>query len=187
MIEEVQRAGEHINAGRVILYPTDTIWGIGCDATDPVAVQKIYEIKNRSDHKSMLVLMESFSMLYEYLEEIPPGTQEIIRSLVKPTTIIYPKAKNLAINLPGEDGSIGIRITSDSFCQKLIQTTGKPIVSTSANVSGSAAPASYKEIDQYIRKKVDYIVEWRQDAADSVSASSIVRLDEDGHITLLRP
>lgn len=187
MVNEVEMAGKYINTGRVILYPTDTIWGIGCDATDPVAVQKIYEIKKRSDRKSMLVLMSSFSMLSEYLERVPLKAEEILRTMVKPTTVIYPGAKNLAENLLGENGSIGIRITSDKFCQKLIQFTGKPIVSTSANVSGSPAPPSYNEIDIAIRENVDLVVDWRRDEVVSGSASSIIRLDENGNFTILRP
>jgi len=187
MLKEVERAGEYIKSGRVILYPTDTIWGIGCDATDPQAVQKIYEIKKRSDRKSMLVLMADFSMLSEYLERIPLKAGETIRTFVKPTTVIYPGAKNLAKNLPGEDGSIGIRITSDKFCQKLIRYTGKPIVSTSANISGFPAPASFKEIDTGICENVDYVVDWRRDEVVPRSASSIIRFDDNGNFTVLRP
>ncbi len=187
MVKEIARAGEYIKSGRVILYPTDTIWGIGCDATDPNAVQKIYEIKKRSDRKSMLVLMAGFSMLTEYLEKIPLNAGETIRALVKPTTVIYPGAKNLAKNLLGEDGSIGIRITSDKFCQELIRFTGKPIVSTSANVSGSPAPSSFNEIDTEICEKVDHVVDWRRDEVVPGSASTIIRLDDNGNFTVLRP
>ena len=187
MFKEVERAGEYIKTGRVILYPTDTIWGIGCDATDPIAVRRIYEIKQRSDRKSMLVIMSGFSMLTEYLERVPPGAREILRTLEKPTTVIYPRGNNLAENLLGEDGSIGIRITSDLFCQRLISFTGKPIVSTSANVSGSPSPGSFNEIEESICEKVDYVVDWRRDETVATSASSVIRLDEDGKITLLRP
>ena len=136
MIDEVRKAGITILEGGIILYPTDTIWGIGCDATNPDAVQKVYQLKQRSDHKSMLVLMNGISMLSRYLDRIPESAKEIIASAVKPTTIIYPGAKNFAPNLLAEDGSIGIRITSDPFCQQLIELTDKPIVSTSANISG---------------------------------------------------
>ena len=116
MVKELRIAADHLNRGHVILYPTDTIWGIGCDATNPEAVQKIYEIKERSDSKSMLVLMSEPEMLVRYLKWVPEKALEIIRSSTKPTTIIYPGAVHLASNLVAEDGSIGIRITSDPFC-----------------------------------------------------------------------
>ncbi len=187
IVNEAHKAGEFISSGRIILYPTDTIWGIGCDATNPDAVQKIYEIKHRSDRKTMLVLMDGPIMLSRYLDVVPEAALEIIESAVKPTTIIYHGARNLAQNLVAEDGSIGIRITSDPFCRFLLQETGKPIVSTSANMSGEPAAASFREITAHIRKQVDYIVDWQQDEIIASSPSTILKLDEHGKITVIRP
>jgi L-threonylcarbamoyladenylate synthase len=187
MIEEVRKAGIIIMNGGCILYPTDTIWGIGCDATNPDAVQKVYQIKQRSDSKSMLVIMNNISMLSDYLECIPESAEEIINSSVKPTTIIFPGAKNFAPNLLAEDGSVGIRITSDPFCQQLIEQTGKPIVSTSANISGKPPANSFREIDEVLRQLVDHVVEWRQNEITPSIPSSILKIDSRGKISVIRP
>jgi len=186
MTEEVQKTGTHILNGGIILYPTDTIWGIGCDATNQEAVHKIYKIKQRSDRKSMLVLMNKPSMLSGYMKGVPETAMEIIRSASKPTTIIYPNAKNFAPNLLSEDGSIGIRITSDPFCSQLIEQTGKPIVSTSANISGDSSPASYRDIDMALRSFVDYVVNWRQEEIIQSSPSTIIKLNDQGGISIIR-
>ncbi|MCD4709243.1 MAG: threonylcarbamoyl-AMP synthase [Bacteroidales bacterium] len=183
---EVQKTGDIILSGGIILYPTDTIWGIGCDATNRESVQNIYRIKQRTDSKSMLVLINGISMLEEYLENIPLKALDIIKQSEKPTTIIYPGARNLADNLVAPDGSIGIRITSDPFCRKLIEITGKPIVSTSANISGEQSPASFRQIKTPIREQIDYVVNWRQDETAPSIPSAIVKLEEDGTITTLR-
>jgi len=187
MIDEACKAGKFISNGRVILYPTDTIWGIGCDATNPDAVQKIYEIKHRSDRKTMLVLMDGPIMLSRYLDIVPEAALEIIDSAAKPTTIIYPGARNLAQNLVAEDGSVGIRITSDPFCRYLIQGAGKPIVSTSANISGKPSPSLFSEIEPQILKLIDYVVNWRQEEASPTNPSTIIKLDEHGKVTVIRP
>lgn len=186
MVDEVQKAGSVILEGGTILYPTDTIWGLGCDATNPEAIQKIYQIKQRSDRKSMLVLMDAPSMLPKYLEHFPGTAVEIIESVEKPTTIIYQGAKNLAHNLMAKDGSIGIRITSDPFCQQLIKHTGKPIVSTSANISGRPSPSSFGEIEMSVRQQVDYVVIWRQDETTPANPSAILKLGPQGEITVIR-
>jgi L-threonylcarbamoyladenylate synthase len=185
--EEVRRAAGYLQRGLVILYPTDTVWGIGCDATDPDAVSRIYRIKQRSDRKSMLVLMDDPAMLSSFIQVIPPATGTLIDKADKPTTIIFPGAKNLACNLVAEDGSIGIRITSDPFCRQLIKRIGKPVVSTSANLSGEKAPLSFREIDPEILAKVDYAVNWRREELKEGIPSTIVRLDLNGNITLIRP
>ena len=169
------------------MYPTDTIWGLGCDATNKEAVQKLYQIKERSHKKSMLVLMDGPSMLSKYLEYVPESAMDIIISAERPTTIIYQNAKKFAPNLLGEDGSIGIRITSDPFCRKLIETTGKPIVSTSAKISASTSPSSFSDIENSILQKVDYVVKWRQDETTTTTPSTILKLDSKGGITVLRP
>lgn len=186
MDDQVRKAGLIILEGGTILYPTDTIWGLGCDATNPDAVQKVYQIKQRSDKKSMLVLMDGTSMLSEYLERIPDQASELIASTEKPVTIIYPGARNFAFNLIGKDGSIGIRITLDPFCRNLLKFTGRPIVSTSANLSGTPSPGTFKGIDVHIQKKVDFIVKWRQDESVSFAPSSILKMDLQGRITVLR-
>ncbi len=183
---EVKKAGAILKLGGTILYPTDTIWGIGCDATRQESVQNIYQIKQRADSKSMLVLVNGISMLEEYIERIPPQALELIEKAKKPSTIIYPGARKLANNLLAPDGSIGIRITSDPFCRKLIEFTGLPIVSTSANVSGEQAPGTFHQIKASIRQQVDYVVNWRQDDRAASSPSAIIKLEEDGSITILR-
>lgn len=187
MDEEVGKAAEQLLGGRVILYPTDTIWGIGCDATNREAVQKIYEIKKRSDTKSMLVLVSGTGMLKQHIRKIPKKALEILRTSTRPTTIIYPEAIHLASNLPAEDGSIGIRVTNDPFCRKLIEIAGVPIVSTSANISGRRSPASFHEIGTEILEQVDHVVEWRQHETEFFSPSRIIRLDLHGNLTVLRP
>jgi len=184
---EVTKAEEIISAGGIILYPTDTIWGIGCDATNARAVQRIYEIKQRSDSKSMLVLVPGVEMLRRFVESIPDKALELIFNTTKPTTIIYPGAIKLAPNLLAEDGSVGIRVTSDDFCRKLIEKTGFPIVSTSANTSGNPAPESFGTIESEIKQKVDHVVNWRQNEITPSAPSTIIKLDEDGRPTILRP
>ena len=188
MIEsEVKIAADIISAGGTILYPTDTIWGIGCDATNPESVQKIYQIKQRTDSKSMLLLISDISMLDNYLHTVPRLVLDIIEQAKKPTTIIFPGGRNLAVNLLAPDGSIGIRLTSDPFCRKLIETTGLPIVSTSANISGKQSPATFHMIHTTIREQVDYVVKWRQNDSTTTPPSSIIKLEKDGTITTLRP
>lgn len=187
MIEEVHKSKEYIASGGVIIYPTDTIWGIGCDATNPVPVERIYKIKQRADNKSMLVLVNGLSMLETYLESVPKQAKEILDSARKPTTIIYPGAKNLASNLLGNDGSVGIRITTDPFCMQLIEQTGKPLVSTSANISGALSPALFSHIDKEILEKADYVVQWRQEETEPSTPSAIIKLSRQGNILVLRP
>lgn len=186
MTEALHKAQTYIESGGVILYPTDTIWGLGCDATNPSAVDRIYRIKQRSDNKSMLVLMNGFKMLEHYLVQVPKKTQEILDSVRKPTTIIFPGARNLAENLLAEDGSLGIRISSDPFCSQLIKLTGLPIVSTSANISGDPSPSRFRDIESVITKQVDYVVNWRQEEQDPAVPSAILKLSLQGDITVLR-
>jgi len=186
MDSEVNKAGAILKSGGTILYPTDTIWGIGCDATRQGSVQNIYHIKQRADSKSMLVLVSGIAMLEEYIERIPVQALEIIEKAEKPSTIIYPGARKLASNLLAPDGSIGIRITSDPFCKKLIEFSGLPIVSTSANISGEKAPSSFHKIPPSLLQKVDYVVNWRQDDRTASSPSAIIKLEKDGTITTIR-
>ena len=172
--------------GGIILYPTDTIWGIGCDATNALAVKRIYELKKRADSKSMLVLLENPNRLVSYIEEMPEVAWDLIEFAEKPTTIIYDGAKNLANNLIAEDGSIGIRITTEAFTQNLIQRFKKPIVSTSANISGEPSPQNFSEIAQSIKDNVDYVVKYRQDETKNPAPSSIIKLGSTGLIKIIR-
>lgn len=186
MFEDIKAALAVLQKGGVILYPTDTIWGLGCDACNEEAVKRIYAIKNRVDSKSMLVLMENAALLDRYLEEVPEIAFDLIEVTDKPLTIIYDGAKNLAGNLIAEDGSIGIRITTEAFSSELIRRFKRPIVSTSANISGKPSPACYGEIDQEIVDSVDYIVKYRQDDIQKSVPSSIMKLGRGGQIKIIR-
>ncbi len=186
MHEDIKEALEVLKSGGIILYPTDTIWGIGCDATNEEAVKRVYEIKRREDSKSMLVLMENLNLLERYVTEVPEIAYDLIELTEKPMTIIYPNAKNLAKNLLAEDGSVGIRITEENFTRQLIQRFRKPIVSTSANISGEKSPAFFDEISDEIKDAVDYIVEYRQDETSPATPSSIIQLGIGGEIEIIR-
>lgn len=186
MQDDIKQALEVLQKGGVILYPTDTIWGIGCDATNEAAVKRVYEIKKRADSKSMLVLMENINLLERYMREVPEIAYSLIEVTDKPMTIIYPAAKNLAPNLLAEDGSVGIRITTERFTQNLIQRFRRPIVSTSANISGEASPAIFAEVSDEIKKAVDYVVGYRQDDVAPARPSSIIKLGVGGEIKIIR-
>jgi len=186
MQTEINKALEILKSGGVILYPTDTIWGIGCDATNAEAVRRVYDIKKREDAKAMLVLMENPNLLNSYVDEVPEIAWDLIDTNDQPMTIIYPGAKNLASNLVNADGSIGIRITNEEFTQRLIQRFRKPIVSTSANVSGSKSPANFMEIDPEIIDAVDYVVSYRQEEMEKLKASSIIKIGLGGEFEILR-
>ncbi|MCX6238107.1 MAG: L-threonylcarbamoyladenylate synthase [Bacteroidia bacterium] len=185
-VEDLVKAVEVLRSGGIILYPTDTIWGVGCDATNPVAVRRIYEIKQRQDTKSMLVLMENPNLLNSYIAEVPEIAWELIEVADSPLTIIYPGAKNLAANLLAPDGSVGIRITTEAFTQQLIQRFRKPLVSTSANISGQKSPLNFVEINDEIKKSVDYIVKFRQDDLTRSNPSGIIKLGVGGQIEIIR-
>lgn len=186
MINDIKAALEVLQKGGVILYPTDTIWGIGCDACNEEAVKRVYAIKNRIDSKSMLVLMENAALLERYVDEIPDIAYDLIELSEKPMTIIYDGARNLAKNLVAEDGSIGIRITTEAFSSELIRRFKRPIVSTSANISGNPSPACFKEIDPKIIEAVDYVVQFRQDDTQKAQPSSIIKLGRSGEIKVIR-
>jgi len=183
---EIREALTALYEGGIILYPTDTIWGLGCDATNSQAVERIFSIKKRSDTKSMLVLLENANMLRQYIKDIPDVAWELIDVSEKPLTIIYPGARNLAPNLIGVDGTIGIRIVKDPFCQELIRRFRKPIVSTSANISGLPAPSIFDEIADEIKEAADHIVSWRQDDLQPAKASSIIKLNSGGLFSIIR-
>lgn len=176
-----------LRTGGIILYPTDTVWGLGCDATNAAAVAKIYALKKRSDEKSMIVLLADEHDIPKYVKQPDPKIFDYIKGIHKPTTFIYEGGINLAKNMMQGDGTIGIRITNDLFCKKLINRFGKPVVSTSANISGYPAPALFEDIDVEIKNGVDYIVQHRQDDINAASPSAIVKLNADGSLTIIRP
>ena len=186
MHDDIQKAIETLKSGGVILYPTDTIWGLGCDATNAEAVKKIYQIKQRDDSKSMLVLLDHFDKIGLYLKEVPELASDLVEMAEKPLTIIYPGAVNIAKNLIAEDGSVGIRVCADDFCQKLISRFRKPIVSTSANISGQPSPAIFDEISDDIRNAADFVVQWRQNDRTPAKPSSIIKLGIKGEIAVIR-
>ena len=176
----IQEAIKTMKKGGVILYPTDTIWGLGCDATNPIAVNKVYSIKQREESKALITLVSDKEMLYKYTNYIPN-----FNFTEQPTTIIYPKVVGLSKNLLPEDGSAAIRIPKDLFCIQLIQTFGKAIVSTSANISGKESPKQFLDISNYIKNNVDYIVNLRKNEKME-KPSSIIKLEENGKIKKLR-
>ncbi len=172
--------------GGVILYPTDTIWGIGCDATNEDAVRRVYEIKQRQDSKAMLVLVDSSVKVDFYVQDVPEVAWDLIELADKPLTIIYSGARNLAANLLAEDGSVGIRVTNEEFSKRLCQQFRKAIVSTSANISGQPSPKSFNEISEEVKSAVDYIVGYRQEEMSNPKPSSIIKLDKGGVIKIIR-
>jgi L-threonylcarbamoyladenylate synthase len=186
MLQDVEKAVQVLRSGGIILYPTDTIWGIGCDATNADAVKKIYSIKQRDDIKSMLVLLADVNQLYQYVNEVPDIALQLIEVADKPLTIIYPDAVNLAKNLVAPDKSIGIRIPQDDFCQTLLRKFKKPLVSTSANISGQTAPANFNSISKEIKTAVDFIINYRQDDHSKSQPSSIIKLSVKGEIEIIR-
>ena len=169
----------------LILYPTDTVWGIGCDATNPEAVDKVFKLKQRSDEKSLICLVHDFRMLNEYVENVPEVAYDILKYAKKPTTIIYDDPIRVAENIIAEDNSLAIRVTKDEFCKKLIQRFRRPLVSTSANISGEKTPQSYAEIDPLILEGVDYVVNLHHEKK-SGKPSAIIKLKNDGSVKVIR-
>ncbi len=186
MNEEIKKACQVMREGGVILYPTDTIWGIGCDATNEEAVRRVYEIKRRADSKAMLVLVDSAVKVDFYVQDVPEVAWNLIEVADKPLTIIYSGARNLAPNLLAEDGSVGIRVTGEEFSKRLCQQFRKAIVSTSANVSGQPSPQNFSEISEEIKAAVDYIVDYRREETTQAKPSSIIKLDKGGVIKIIR-
>ncbi|MDY3266831.1 MAG: L-threonylcarbamoyladenylate synthase [Phocaeicola sp.] len=186
MKDEIKKACEVMQKGGVILYPTDTVWGIGCDATNEEAVKRIFEIKKRADSKAMLVLVDSPVKVDFYVQDVPNVAWDLIEMTTKPLTIIYDGARNLASNLIAEDGSVGIRVTSEEFSKQLCFRFRKAIVSTSANISGQPAPAVFSEISDEIKNAVDYIVDYRRDEKGPAKPSSIIKLGKGGTVKIIR-
>lgn len=186
MNEDIKKACEVLNKGGIILYPTDTIWGIGCDATNEDAVKKIYELKHRADNKSMIVLLDSPAKLDYYIKDVPELSWDLIEVSEKPLTIIYDDARQVAKNLIAEDGSLAIRITKERFSAELCKRFRKAIVSTSANISGQPSPRNFSEISEDIKNGVDFIVNYRQDETSTPKPSGIIKLGKGGEIKIIR-
>ena len=188
--EDIRQAVETMRKGGVILYPTDTVWGIGCDATNAEAVKRVYEIKQRDDSKALICLVDSDARLQRYFRNVPDVAWQLIDSLkeedVKPTTLILDGAINLAENLIAEDGSLGVRITNEPFSKELCYRFQKAIVSTSANISGEPAAQNYCDIDQRILDAVDYVCWSRRQEHKPHTPSSIIKLKENGEVTIIR-
>jgi L-threonylcarbamoyladenylate synthase len=186
MNEDLQKALEVLKNGGVILYPTDTVWGLGCDATNNVAVERIYQIKKRESTKRMLILMENPALLDRYVDDVPEIAWELIEISTTPLTLIFPKARNLASRVIADDGSIGIRFTKEEFSRELIRRFRRPIVSSSANISGMVTPEVFAEIDAEIIDAVDYVVNYRQNETTPSQPSSIIKLGQGGRIEIIR-
>lgn len=195
---EIQKAVEVLRGGGIILYPTDTVWGIGCDATDPEAVAKVYEIKKRTDSKSLVLLASDMDMICRYVKEIPEMAVQLVEVNDKPMTIIYPGAvagekgvmkqdrRALAFNAVAEDGTVGIRIPMMDFCQQLVAKLGRPLVSTSANISGEPTPKKFAEISEQIRSAVDHVVDPSLERGATGRSSSIIKVGLDYSIEIIR-
>lgn len=184
--EDIKECLITLNKGGIILYPTDTIWGIGCDATNLSAVEKIFKIKSRNDSKSLLILVNGEQMLERYVRDIPEIVFELTSVSDNPLTIIYPNGKNLAPGVCSADGSVGIRICRDEFCHELITRFRKPIVSSSANFSGKPSPENFSDIEMSLISSVDFVVKYHQDDRQKHSASPVIKIEQDGTFKIIR-
>ena len=190
MREEIQKALEVLRSGGVILYPTDTVWGVGCDATNPEAVAKVYAIKKREDSKSLVLLASNMDMICRYVKEVPEMAIQLVEVNDKPMTIIYPGAvvgnNGLAPSTVAEDGTVGMRIPMMDFCQQLTARLGRPLVSTSANISGQQTPKNFAEISEEIKAAVDHIVDPSLEKGATGQSSSIIKVGLDYSIEIIR-
>lgn len=184
--EEVEAAIDALLLQQVILYPTDTVWGLGCDAEVSRAVEKLYSLKGRPQGKPSIVLVADLPMLTRYVTEVPAGLAAALATQTRPTTYILPAARHLAPQLVGPDGTIGLRIPQDEFCHKIVRRMGHGLVSTSANRSGEPAPTTYADVDPAIIRSADYVARWRQDDAVAVPPSRVVRFGPDGQLEVVR-
>ena len=184
--EDIKQAVEVMNQGGIILYPTDTIWGIGCDATNETAVRRIFEIKQRADSKALITLVDSEAKIPFYVKDVPDVAWDLIECTEKPLTIIYDHGRNLAANLIAEDGSVAIRVTRETFSRELCMRMKRAIVSTSANISGKPSPHYFNDISENVKQAVDYICTSRQQEKEIRCASSIIKLSEGSLIKIIR-
>lgn len=186
MEQEIEKCVELLQAGKVILYPTDTVWGIGCDATNDEAVQRIYQIKQRPERKCMIILLDSFERLPYYVEHIPLIAWDLVPQISRPTTVIYSTARNLPDRLIHNDGTIAIRVVQHDFCRRLIKKLGHPIVSTSANFAGQETPKVFEQIDPAIIKLMDYVVPQTYATSVDYKPSRLIKFVDDYNFTILR-
>ena len=184
--DDIREAVNVMNRGGVILYPTDTIWGIGCDATNEEAVKRVYEIKRRIDSKALITLVDSDIKVEFYVRDVPEVAWDLIEFAEKPLTIIYDNARNLAPNLLAEDGSVGIRVTREAFSHELCMRMKRAVVSTSANISGTPSPKNFNDIADEIKDAVDYICTSRREETKNPPASSIIKLGAGAEVTIIR-
>lgn len=184
--EDIARACEVMRRGGVILYPTDTIWGIGCDASNSKAVRRVFEIKRRADSKALIILTDSVDSLRRYVENVPEVAEQLIEATDRPITIIYDHARGIAPEAVAEDGSVAVRVTGEEFSKALCRKFNRPLVSTSANVSGAPSPATFSEISEEIKQQVDYIVEARRNENRPASPSLIIKISDDCSFKILR-
>lgn len=185
MKTEIENCVSVLKKGGLILYPTDTVWGIGCDATNAEAVEKVFQLKKRSDKNSLICLVHDFKMLNQYVENVPEVAYDILKNARRPTTIIYDRPLRVAENLIAKDNSLAIRVTKDDFCKSLIRYLRRPIVSTSANFSGTKTPQSFADIDPLILEGVDYVVNLHRNKK-SGKPSAIIKLGNDGSVKVIR-
>lgn len=186
MENEIKTAVEALRQGKIILYPTDTVWGIGCDATNAAAVEKIFELKNRPQEKSMIVLVDVEAKLNKYVKDVPAVAWDLIEFADKPLTLIYDGAINLAPNVISPDGTVAIRVSKDEFCKNVIHRFGKAIVSTSANLSGEATPQNFSQISEQIKNGVNHIVDLRHQETKQNPPSTIIKLGNNGDVKIIR-
>ena len=186
MEKEIKRCVELLLKGKVFLYPTDTVWGLGCDATNEEAIHRIYEIKRRQESKNMLILLDDASKLSRYVHHVPTIVWALLKNVERPTTYIYPHAKNLPTSMIADDGSIAIRIVQDGFCQKLLRELDRPLVSTSANISGMPSPATFNDMSTEVLSQVDYVVPTIFENSFQTKPSRIIRLIDDDRMEVLR-
>ncbi len=184
--DDIKRCLYTIENGGIILYPTDTIWGLGCDAMNEVAVDRVFEVKHRPKDKSLIILLADAKDILQYVASPHPDIIDIVNSFMQPTTVIYDGALGFPDNVVHEDGSIGIRVTTDPFCKSLIKRLGRPIVSTSANLSGAPSAPFFSQVSDEIKNSVDYVVTYRQDDNTPAQPSRIVRIADDGGLHILR-
>ncbi len=184
--EDITKSVELLKKGKIILYPTDTIWGIGCDATNSKAIQRIYKLKGRNENKGMIVLVDCVDKLKDYLEKVPPIAYDLISNSESPLTIVYPEAKNLAKNIIAEDGTIAIRVVHGKYSGETIKQFGKPIVSTSANFSDQPTATTFDQIEEGIKDGVDYVVSAFRSTVHSTKASTIIKVEADGSFSVIR-
>ncbi|MEJ7767829.1 MAG: L-threonylcarbamoyladenylate synthase [Chitinophagaceae bacterium] len=186
-LTDVENCLEVLRSGGIILYPTDSVWGLGCDATNEMAVEKIFSIKQRPDNKTMIVLVADEREMLRYVTQPDPSISDFLKSVNKPTTVIYNGGTGVAGNIIADDGTIGIRITKEIFTKHLIKRFRKPLVSTSANLSGQPTPRSFHEITEEVKKEVNYVVKYRQDENLVLEASAVIKFNADGTVKVIRP